>query len=108
MVAAEVVKQQLGAGRRRELFYFRDQQGLEVDFIVPAGHRKLVVAEAKASRTVAPAMADSLRRLARAMTRYRVDAFVVHRPPPSAPRYSALGPGVQAGTLADFLAKLPR
>jgi hypothetical protein len=36
-VAAEIVKQQLGAGRRREIYFFRDQQGLEVDFIVPAG-----------------------------------------------------------------------
>ena len=108
MVAAELVKQQQGAGRRRELFFFRDQQGLEVDFIVPAGHRRLVLAEARASRTVTPAMADSLRRLARVMTRYKVEALVIHRPPPGAPRFSALGPGVQAGTLGDLLARLAR
>lgn len=34
-IAAELVKTQLNAGRRRELYYFRDQQGLEVDFVVP-------------------------------------------------------------------------
>ena len=30
-----MAKAQLNAGRRRELYYFRDQQGLEVDFVVP-------------------------------------------------------------------------
>lgn len=38
-------------------YYFRDQQGLEVDFVVPAGHQRLVLVEAKASRTVVPQMA---------------------------------------------------
>jgi predicted AAA+ superfamily ATPase len=40
-VAAEILKQQIGSGRPRALYYFRDQQGLEVDFIVPAGDRRL-------------------------------------------------------------------
>jgi predicted AAA+ superfamily ATPase len=35
-VASEIVKQQLNAGERRALYYFRDHQGLEVDFVVPA------------------------------------------------------------------------
>ena len=34
-VASEIVKAQLNAGRRKELYYFRDHQGLEVDFVVP-------------------------------------------------------------------------
>jgi hypothetical protein len=34
-LAAEIVKAKVNAGRRLELYYFRDQQGLEVDFIVP-------------------------------------------------------------------------
>ena len=33
-IAGEIVKAQFNAGRRRELYYFRDQQGLEVDFLV--------------------------------------------------------------------------
>lgn len=35
-VASEIAKQQANLGRRRELYYFRDQRGLEVDFVVPA------------------------------------------------------------------------
>ena len=41
-------------GRRRELYFFRDQRGLEVDFIVPTGAQELVLIEAKASRTTSP------------------------------------------------------
>jgi hypothetical protein len=55
--------QQLSAGRRREIYYFRDQQGLEVDLLVPSGARALTLIEVKASRTITPAMADPLVRL---------------------------------------------
>lgn len=34
-MAAEIIKAQTNAGGRRELYYFRDQQGLEVDFVAP-------------------------------------------------------------------------
>jgi hypothetical protein len=34
-VASEIAKVQAHAGRRRQLYTFRDQQGLEVDFVVP-------------------------------------------------------------------------
>ncbi len=50
-VASEILKKQVGSGQERQLYYFRDQQGLEVDFVVPHGHRGLLLVEAKASRT---------------------------------------------------------
>ena len=59
-VASEILKHQVSTGRPRHLYYFRDQQGLEVDFVVPAGHRRLVLVEAKASRTVVPQMGQNL------------------------------------------------
>lgn len=107
-IAAEIAKQQVNRGERVELYYFRDQQGLEVDFIVPAGPGRLVMVEAKASRTVTPAMARPLVRLAAAVERYDTRAFVVHEggPPNSAGR--ALAPGVSAGTLQELLEELPR
>ena len=37
LVASESVKAQINRGKRREIYYSRDQQGLEVDFIVPSG-----------------------------------------------------------------------
>ena len=92
----------------RSLYYFRDQQGLEVDFVVPAGHRRLVLAEAKASRTVVPQMAAALDRLGAAVTRHHVSRFLVYRPQEAAAPLSALRPGVEAGGLDRLLARLER
>ena len=39
---------------RKELYYFRDQQGLEVDFLVPRPNAELWLVEAKATKTVRP------------------------------------------------------
>jgi uncharacterized protein len=97
-VASEIVKNQLNSGKRRELYYFRDQQGLEVDFIVPVGGAKLLVMEAKAVRCVTPAMGASLNKLSRAISRYKVEKYVVHLdPPPGTPKgFLSLSPGVKA------------
>lgn len=105
-VASEIVKAQLAAGRRKELYHFRDQQGLEVDFVVPLGDRRIALVEAKASRSVAPSAAQSLERLASAMTGYRVDRFVVHRPAPGTAELTAMRPGVKAVTLDAVLEAL--
>jgi hypothetical protein len=34
-IATQIVKAQLNAGRRRELYFFCDEQGLEMDFGMP-------------------------------------------------------------------------
>lgn len=107
-IAAEIVKHQIGVGGTRQLYYFRDQQGLEVDFVVPVGHRKLLLLEAKASGTVMPQTTASMDRLASAIRRYEITRFVVHRPQGEARRVSALRPGVRAGALTRLLALLPR
>jgi hypothetical protein len=102
-VAAEIIKLQIGRGRSKELYYFRDQQGLEFDIIVPKGNRRLIMMEAKATRTVLPAMAASLSRLSRAISRYRITSFVVHQSTKESPPFSALLPGVKALSLEAFL-----
>ena len=61
-LAAELAKAQANAGRRRELYYFRDQQGLEVDFVLPSRRGGVLLIEAKATRTPTPAMAAPLQR----------------------------------------------
>jgi len=95
-VASEILKHQLGAGRRRELYYFRDQQGLEVDFVLPAENNRLCLVEAKASATLRPSMAEPMTRLAKSIERYNVECFVVHRPAKGAPELSVVRPGVRA------------
>ena len=107
-IAAEMVKAQLNAGRRRELYCFRDEQGLEVDFVVPARAGKVWLVECKAGRTVTPAMAAPMRRLAEAFQKKRgrksaVEGFLVHRAPKAGAQTSAVAPGVRALPWQSFL-----
>jgi hypothetical protein len=105
-VAAEIAKQQVNRGRRVELYYFRDQQGLEVDFVVPRGPRRLALIEAKASQTPSPAMSRSVARLAASITGYATEARVVHVGGDRSAAGRALAPGVSAVTLRELLADL--
>jgi hypothetical protein len=95
-IAAEIVKYQLNSGRPKEIYYFRDQQGLEIDFILPAGDRRLVLLEAKASRTVVPQMADPLQRLMKAIPNYSIRSIIAHRSSKAAASFTALQPGISA------------
>lgn len=101
-VASEIVKAQVHSGHARALYFFRDEQGLEVDFVVPRGGGRLALVEAKAARTAMPADAEPMMRLARAMPNRDVDAFVVHRRRADDPAPS-LRPGVRAVGIAELL-----
>jgi uncharacterized protein len=108
-VASEITKSQVNAGRRPELYYFRDEQGLEVDFLVP-GRRGASVAlvECKAGRTVTPSMAAPMRRLAeviknRGPAGTSVDMFLVHQAPRAGVETAALAPGVRAVAWQDYV-----
>ena len=107
-IAGEIIKAQLNAGRRRELYYFRDQQGLEVDFVAPGRNGVLRLIEAKAARTVSPNDAASMQRLAaackkRRRSKDRVEQLLVHRPPRHAVSSRAVAPGVQAWPWPEFV-----
>ncbi|MDI6755969.1 MAG: ATP-binding protein [Thermodesulfobacteriota bacterium] len=105
-VASEIIKQQVNSGRSKELYYFRDQQGLEVDFLVPTGHRELILLEAKASRTVMPQMAESLHRLAGSIGNYQVKSYLIFNPGREGLSTSALRPGIKAFSVGEFLSHL--
>jgi hypothetical protein len=105
-VASEIVKQQVNAGRRRELYYFRDQQGLEVDFLVPQGDKRVAMVEVKSSRSVTPSDAAPMHRLAQAMRNYRLSRLVVYRPDVNGPRFTMLRESVKAVSLKQALAAL--
>jgi predicted AAA+ superfamily ATPase len=105
-VAAEIVKQQINLGRRRELYYFRDREGLEVDFVVPLAERRLAFIEAKATSTPKPELAQSLSRLLSAKHGHEVAGYLVHRPARHAPDLTVLRPGIEALGLEALLARL--
>jgi len=105
-VASEIIKLQMNSGRSRQLYYFRDQQGLEVDFLVPWGDQKLILLEAKASRTVWPEIAESLSRLSKVVSNYDVDRFLIYRPSKGKESISALRPGIKALPIEKLLSAL--
>ena len=102
-VAAEIAKQQVNRGGRIELYYFRDQQGLEVDFIMPRGTRRLALLEVKASRTATPGMARPMTRLASSIKGYDVELLVVYEGGGRGTAGRALFPGVSAVSLPELL-----
>ena len=86
LVASEILKYRLGRGLERGLYYFRDRQGLEVDFMVDIGNRRLVLIEAKATRTPMPDDARPIARLLPSLPdSVRARAFVVCDEAASAP-----------------------
>ncbi len=103
-VASEILKSQTSQGRRKEIYHFRDQQGLEVDFLFPHGQGVWMV-ECKASKTVKPDMAGPLLSLIRAMGhRSPHRASVVHRESSTALVTTALLPGFEALDSRRFVA----
>jgi len=105
-VASEIVKHQIHSGKAKALYYFRDQQGLEVDFLVPLGAGRLALLEAKATRTPMPSMGRSVARLAKSIENYATTGYVVARPRGAKGDFAALCPGIRAiavGELCDVL-----
>lgn len=110
LIASEIIKSQVNAGARRELYFFRDEQGLEVDFVVPRPGGTLGLVECKASRTVKPDMAGPLRRLAESLTgargRRRLELSIVHQQSERGPATQAIAPGVRAMPWREFIEQL--
>lgn len=105
-VASEVIKHQINSGKLRQLYYFRDQQGVEVDFMVPEANRRLTLLEAKASRTAMPEMAESLHRLTNAVSNYDVRSYLIYRPSKQGPAISTLRPGMKALSVEELLSTM--
>lgn len=110
---AGIVKAQVNAGRRREIDFFRDQLGLEVDFIVPLPGGAVQLVEARASKSVHPSMAEPMLRLATAWRaqpepRPHVRMTLVHEPARGGTLTRALAPGVEAMPWTELFAGSPR
>jgi len=101
-VAAEILKSQINRGQRKELYYFRDQQGLEIDFVVPRPNARFWLVEAKASKTVQASMAAPMLSLSRGIGNRATRRIVVHRKARTGPAFMALAKGVDALSLEQF------
>jgi uncharacterized protein len=105
-VAAEILKSQVNRGERKELYFFRDQQGLEIDFLIPRPNAGLWPIEAKASKTVRPAMATSLLSLKRALGGRATRLILVHQKSKASVSTAALAPGVEALDVGQLVEEL--
>jgi predicted AAA+ superfamily ATPase len=107
-VAAEILKSQVNRGARKELYYFRDQQGLEVDFLIPRPNAGLWLIECKAGKTVRPAMAAPLLSLRRALEKRSTRLTIVHGKSRSTLATKAVASAVEALDLEHFVSELIR
>jgi predicted AAA+ superfamily ATPase len=105
-VAAEILKIQANQGARKELYYFRDQQGLEVDFLMPRPNAGLWLIECKAGKTVRLPMAAPLLSLRRALGKRSKRLIIVHGKFRSTLATKAVTGGVEALNLEQFVADL--
>ncbi len=110
-VAAEIVKAQVNAGLRREVYYFRDQQGLEVDFVIPGKNGAMTLIEAKAARTAKPDMTLPMRKLTTSWKAHFGDkrpvrSLLVHRPARAASSSHAIAEGVEVCSWKDLASEL--
>jgi uncharacterized protein len=106
-IASEIVKAQTGSGKRPEIYFFRDEQGLEVDFLVPGPSGALSLVECKAARTITPFDARPMQRLAEALRKHRrrirAELHLVYQSPKTPAASGAVAPGVRAWTSHDFV-----
>lgn len=107
-VASEILKSQINRGQRKELYYFRDQQGLEIDFVVPRPNARFWLVEAKASKTVQPSMAAPMLSLSRVTKDRATRRIVVYRKPRTGTASTAIARGAEALTLEQFTAEINR
>lgn len=106
LVAAEIAKAQINAGGRKELYFFRDRPGLEVDFLIPR-RGELWLIEAKASGTVFPADGRGIQALMAGRKGAKSGrGVVVHQGSGHPSPTSVLAPGVRAISLGKLVAEL--
>ena len=104
-VACEIAKAQQHHGRRRELYFLRDKTGVEVDFALPLGGRRLALVEAKTTRTVLPRMGDPMRLFMRAAKGYQCQGWIV-QPGSALTGFSGAGEGVHACSADSIATKI--
>lgn len=110
-IASEIVKAQVNRGQRPGIYYFRDEQGLEVDFLVPGRSGSISLVECKATRTVRPEMAFPMQRLTEAFRKRgphpaAVNMTLVHETAKIPVPTSAVAAGVRAFSWQDFVREL--
>lgn len=103
-IASEIIKNQINQGKRKELYYFRDEQGLEIDFIRPLAAGALELIEVKHSRTIVPQMAASMKSLRKNIEGRQIESVVIHLQgkKPSTQKMTTLDKNEKALSVEDY------
>jgi uncharacterized protein len=104
-IASEIIKNQVNCGKLKNIYFFRDEQGLEVDFVIPKDGNSLSLIEVKWTKTVYPSQANSLKNLKKAIKKKKTIAYLVHRKSQSAPNIQTIAPSIKGISVEDFLKK---
>ena len=104
-VISEVIKAQLACGQEPEVYYFRDEQGLEVDILLAPRENQILLAECKMAVTMTPDMTSPMRRLAAALRKEGSQATMqlVHMPGNRPQPAVTIGEGVRLTTPREFI-----
>lgn len=67
MAVSSFVKKNLNAGRRSNLFFYRENRGIEVDMVEQNSHDSIHLYEIKAGKTLQPDYSVNMKKLASQM-----------------------------------------
>lgn len=103
-VVMEMLKAQWAGGHEGEAYYFRDEQGLEVDVVSSSRAGEIELVECKSSSTVTPDMTVPMRRLAEIFRRdgLTVSMRLVYNPVDGVQNVATVGADVQALSLRQM------
>ena len=104
-VISETLKAQWSRAEEGDVYYFRDEQGLEVDLVVASHAGAVTLAECKTSATISPHMSEPMRKLAKAFASDGLDVSMqlIYNPNEAALRTPTAGSGVQALSCREFV-----
>ena len=104
-VISETLKSQWARAEEGDVYYFRDEQGLEVDLVVASHAGTVTLAECKTSATISPQMSEPMRRLAKAFASDGLDVAMqlIYKPNEATLRVPTAGSGVQALSCREFV-----
>ena len=96
---------QQAQGLEGEAYYFRDEQGLEVDIVLSPREGCAVLAECKLSATATPDMTVPMRRLAASLGREvdEIKMHLIHNPTKSTRISPTAGEGVNVSSVKGFI-----
>jgi uncharacterized protein len=77
-ILSELLKDQINQGLTKEIYYFRNDVGLEVDFIIPRKSGTLELMEIKDSKTPHPNMVKNMIALSKKISEVKVRKTLIH------------------------------